>query len=98
MCVRILSNSSIIKLKAEMVATTCFVMPTTCFGMPTNETKGMMHYSGLKGTPVQIQHVAKNFFASILRSFDIPVKRISLMMLTSIFLTKCSDRKKSHFK
>ena len=30
MCVRILSNGSIIKLKAEMVA-------TTCFGMPTNE-------------------------------------------------------------
>jgi hypothetical protein len=26
-----------------------------------NETKGMMHYSGLKGTPVQIQHVGKIF-------------------------------------
>jgi hypothetical protein len=54
MCIRILSNSSITKLKAEMVVTTCFVMPT-------NKIKGMMHYSGLKGTPVRIQHVAKIF-------------------------------------
>ncbi len=42
MCVRILLNSSIVKLKAEMAVTTCFVMPTTCFGMPTNEKKGSM--------------------------------------------------------
>jgi len=63
MCVRILSNSSIEKLKAEMVVTTCLVMPTTCFGMLTNEIKGTMHLSGLKGTPVQIQHVEEFFFA-----------------------------------
>ncbi len=36
MSVRILSNSSIIKLKEEMLVTTWFVMPT-------NEIKGMMH-------------------------------------------------------
>jgi hypothetical protein len=62
MCVRILSNSSIEKLKAEMGVTTCLVMPTTCFGMLTNEIKGM-HLSGLKGIPVQIQHVEEIFFA-----------------------------------
>jgi hypothetical protein len=31
MCVRILSNSSIVKLKVEMVVTTCLVMPTISF-------------------------------------------------------------------
>ncbi len=46
-----------------MVVTTCFAMPTTCFGMLTNEIKHTMHYSGLKGTPVQIQHVEEIFFA-----------------------------------
>ncbi len=78
-----------------MVVTTCLVMmPTTCFGMPTNEIKGTMDYSGLKGTQVQIQHVEEIFFAYILGNFDIPVKRISIMILTSIFLTKCINRKK----
>ena len=51
-----------------MVATTCFVMPTTCFGMPTNETKGTMHYSGLKGTPVQI-HLWEKIFCLNIKKF-----------------------------
>jgi hypothetical protein len=36
----------------------------------------------------------RHFFAEILKSFDIPGKRISIMMLTSIFLKKCMNRKK----
>jgi hypothetical protein len=52
MSVRILSNSSIIKLKAEMVVTTWFVMPT-------NEIKGMMH---IKRDPGSNPACGKNFF------------------------------------
>jgi hypothetical protein len=45
-------------------------------------------YLGLRGTPVRIQHVKEICFAYILRSSDIPVKRIIIMMLTSIFFEK----------
>ncbi len=36
----------------------------------------------------------KLFFSQILRSFYIPMKRMSIMMFTSIFLKKCINRKK----
>jgi hypothetical protein len=49
---------------------------------------------GLKGTPVRIQHVEEIFYAYILRSFYIPVKRIIIMMLRSIFLKKMYQQKK----
>ncbi len=79
MSVKILSNSSVIKLKAEMVVTTCFVMPA-------NEMKGMMHIKRDPGSNPACGK--KNFWLKYLRSFDIPVKRISIMTLTSIFLEK----------
>jgi hypothetical protein len=40
-----------------------------------------MHYSVLEGTLVRIQHVEEIFFAYILRSFDIPVKRRSFLYI-----------------
>ena len=49
MCVRILSNSSILKLKAEMVVTTCLVMPTTSFCVLTE--KKIQHVVGLNSRP-----------------------------------------------
>ena len=49
MCVRILSNSSIVKLKAEMVVTTCLVMPTTCFCVLTE--KKIQQEVGLNSWP-----------------------------------------------
>ena len=63
MCVRILSNSSIVKLKAEMVVTTCLVMPTTCFGMPTNEIKGTMPLIRFRRGPGSNPACGRNFFA-----------------------------------
>jgi hypothetical protein len=52
-----------------------------------------MHDSVLEGTLVQIQHVEDIFFAEILRNSDIPVKRINIIMLTSIFLEKYINKK-----
>ncbi len=40
----------------------------------------------------------KLFFSWILRSFYIPMKSMSIMILTSIFLKKCIDRKKSNLQ
>ncbi len=42
---------------------------TTCFGMPTNERKHTIHYSGLKGTLVRIQHVEEIFLALYIKKF-----------------------------
>jgi hypothetical protein len=64
MCVRILSNSSLIKLKAEMVVTTCFATLPPCIEIPTNE-----QHSGLQGTPVRIQHVEEIFFCLDVKKF-----------------------------
>jgi hypothetical protein len=50
----------------------------------------------LKVTPIRIQHVEEIFFALILRSFDIPVKSIIIMMLRSIFLKKLYQQKKTN--
>ncbi len=55
-----------------------------------------MHYSVLEGTLVQIQHVEEFYFAVILRNSDIPVKRINIIMLTSIFLEKYINKKVQH--
>jgi len=62
MCVRILSNSSIRKIKAEMVV-------TTCFGMPTNKIKHTMHYSGFKRDPGSNPVWERNFFCLDIKKF-----------------------------
>ncbi len=81
-----------------MVVTTCFVLPTTCFGMPTNETKGMMHYSGLKGTPVQIQHVAKIFFCLKIKKFWYTCEKDKFNDVNKHFFDKMYwQKKKSNF-